>query len=78
MHYKPHLDVYTLLLLTNFVPHLTFHVFKLMLLNKNRKRLDWKQTYDPCFDFLGHRLEGEVEYIMGVNEIKCLGFNLGK
>jgi hypothetical protein len=49
-----------------------------MLLNKNRKRLDWKQTYDPCFDFLGHRLEGEVEYIMGVNEIKCLGFNLGK
>lgn len=37
VHYKPHLDIYTLLLPTTFVPHFTFHVFKLMLFNKKQK-----------------------------------------
>jgi hypothetical protein len=37
MH-KPHLDVYMLLLLTTFMTHLMFHVFKLKLFTADDKR----------------------------------------
>jgi hypothetical protein len=42
--YKLDPNVYTLLLQTTFVAHSTFHVFKLKLFNKDKRRLNKKQA----------------------------------
>jgi hypothetical protein len=61
--YKLHPNVYILLLPTTFVAHSTFHVFKLKLFYKNKKKKNKKHAYHLRFDFIEHKLVGEVECI---------------
>jgi hypothetical protein len=49
---KSHLDVYTLLLLTIFLAHPTFHVSMLKSFNDDKRRsMDRKQAYHLIFYF---------------------------
>lgn len=63
MVYKLHPNVYILLLPTTFVAHSTFHVSKLKLFYKNKKKNNKKHAYHLRFDIIEHRLLGEVECI---------------
>ncbi len=63
MLYKLHPNVYILLLPTTFATHSSFHVFKLKLFYKNKKKKNKKHAYHLKFDIIEHRLVGEVECI---------------
>jgi hypothetical protein len=58
MCYIFHPNVFTLLLPTTFMTHLTFHVFK--SLNENERRLDRKQAYHSSFDSLNIGLQKKL------------------
>jgi len=55
------------------VAHPTFHVSKLKLVYEDKKRKDWKHAYHPRFDFVEHKLDGEVECILVARQTKWIG-----
>jgi hypothetical protein len=59
---KPHPDVYMLLLLTTFVMHPVFHVFKLKSFKADDKRSKRKHEYHKGFNLMEHRIAIEIEY----------------
>jgi hypothetical protein len=72
--HKPHLNIYTSLLPTTLVAHLTFHVSKLKPFNEDKKSLkDKKYPYHPRFDLIEERLTREVECILAINHTKHIG-----
>jgi len=72
MH-KPHLDVYTLLLPTTFMAHLTFHVSKLKLFKMDDKKPERKQKYHKGFNLMEHQLTAKIECILGAKQTQKCG-----
>jgi hypothetical protein len=59
--HKPHPDVYTLKLPTNFVAHPTFHVLKLKLFLHDEQKPNWKQKVRLKVDAIKHELAAEIK-----------------
>jgi hypothetical protein len=71
--HKPHLNVYTLKLPTNFVAHPTFHILKLKLFLCDEQRLDGKQRVQLEINVVKHRLAAKIENIFRARQtcLKC-------
>ncbi len=59
--HKPHLDVYTLKFLANFVAHPTFHISKLKLFMCDEQRLYQKQKLRSEVDAITHSLTAKIK-----------------
>ncbi len=64
--HKPHPNMYTLKLPTNFVAHPTFHISKLKLFLQDNQRPNRKQKVRPEMDVIKHRLAAKIEGILCV------------
>ncbi len=62
--HRPHPNVYTLKLLTNFVTHHIFHVLKLELFLQDNQKPNWKQKVKLEEDAIEHRLAVEIKNIL--------------
>jgi hypothetical protein len=62
--HKPHYNVYTLKLSTNFVTHPTFHVSKLKLFLSDDQKPNQKQKVRLKVDAIEHRLIVEIKGIL--------------
>lgn len=71
--HKPHPDVYTLLLLTTFVVHPTFHVSKLKPFKANDKRPERKHEYHKGFNLMEHWIATKIECILGAKQTQRCG-----
>jgi hypothetical protein len=70
--HKPHLNVYTLKLLANFVAHPTFHVSKLKLFLYDNQRPDRKQNVIESWP-IDHWLADEIKGILWTKQTHLKG-----
>jgi hypothetical protein len=66
--HKTHPNVYTFLLPTTFVTHLTFHVSKLKPFKTNDKKPKRKHEYHKRFNLMEHHFIGEIKCILGAKQ----------
>lgn len=71
--HKPHPNVYTFLLPTTFVAHLTFHVSKSKPFKTNDKRPKKKHEYHKRFNLMEHQLMAEIKCILGTKQTQRCG-----